>query len=320
MALVELRVQGADGVKRDVLLDEIIVGGTVLYALPGYKLNLGAEGTDDGFVGKTNPLPTKLISPLTAFGEVSVATLTPAVQLQFPYGLSDELIVQRNNNGSASIVANKLHVSTGAGANQSAEVLSLRVLKYSPGQGALARFTALYTTGVIGSHQYAGIGNHRDGFFFGFDGATFGILRRQGGVPEVRTLTVATGSSDNENITITLDGNAKTDVVVTNTADVTLTANEIADADYSAVGKGWDAHSVGDKVTFESYDTAEGKTGTYSLSSTSSSAGSFAQTLAAVAATETFIAQADFNVDVLDGTGVSATILDPTKGNVYQIP
>lgn len=53
MTLVELRVQGADGVKRDVLLDDI--GG--IYALPGYKLNLGDVGADDGFVNAANPMP-----------------------------------------------------------------------------------------------------------------------------------------------------------------------------------------------------------------------------------------------------------------------
>jgi hypothetical protein len=56
------------------------------------------------------------------------------------------------------------------------------VLKYDPGQGALVRFSAIFTTGVAGSQQEVGLGDSTDGFFFGYNGADFGVLRRQNGV------------------------------------------------------------------------------------------------------------------------------------------
>lgn len=56
-------------------------------------------------------------------------------------------------------------------------MVSQRYMKYRPGQGAMARFTAMFTTGAADSKQYAGAGtaNLTNGFFFGYDGTSFGI-------------------------------------------------------------------------------------------------------------------------------------------------
>jgi len=195
---------------------------------------------------------------------------------------------------------------------------SLDGVRYSPGQGGLARLTALFpSTPAANSTQWAGIGDVSDGYFFGFDGTTFNVMRRQGGSPEFQTLTVTTGSSNAENITITLDGDADATVAVTNTADTTLTANEIAAHDYSAVGTGWSAHAMGPTVTFISFDAAT-HAGAYTLAGTSA-VGAFAQAKGGSVPTETAVAQTSWNHDVMDGTGASTMTLDKTKGNVYQI-
>jgi hypothetical protein len=47
--------------------------------------------------------------------------------------------------------------------------------------------------------------------------------------------------------------------------------------------------------------------------------GAFAETLAGALSSDTWIPQASWNGDKLDGTGGSGATLDPTKGNVYQI-
>ena len=67
---------------------------------------------------------------------------------------------------------------------------------------------------------------------------------RRYGIHETRTLTVTTGSSHAENITITLDSDADATVAVTNTGDVTLTANEIAAHDYSDYDRDWETATV----------------------------------------------------------------------------
>lgn len=256
----------------------------------------------------------------TSFGESLTASLTPIIEMLFNYFINPITISKQPNQSGTVTHSNQMAVcSTGAAANSSARIQSNDVVRYHPGQGVRARFTGLFTTGVANSTQIIGIGDASNGFFFGYNGATFGVLHRAGGSPEIRTLTVTTGSSTAENITITLDGDAKSDVAVTNTGDTTLTANEIAAADYSDVGRGWTAKAVGSKVIFTSWD-ASSRTGTYSLSGASTAVGTFAQTIAGVAPTDSWTAQTSWNgADKFDGTGITGVTLDPTKGNVFQI-
>ena len=104
-----------------------------------------------------NNLKPNADSPSTAFGEVSVANLTPAVQIQFPYNINSELVTTRLNNGSAAIDSNRLKLSTGASANQSAQMFTVTPVKYNTGQGGLVRFTTIYTKGKTGSTQIMGV-------------------------------------------------------------------------------------------------------------------------------------------------------------------
>lgn len=257
---------------------------------------------------------------VAAFGEQSVAEFSPTVQLQPPYSVNPEIVHSRENqSGSVDVSSNMLRLQTGAAANSSGEMLSINAVKYNPGQGGLVRFTAVFTTGVANSSQVIGIGDTGDGYFFCWSGATFGILARKGGVPEVRTLTITTKSTTAENITITLDSDAKTDVAVQDatSGDETTTANDIAAADYSDVGRGWDAYAVGTTVIFVSWSSAS-RPGTYSLSGATTAVGTFAQTLVGADAAETFVAQSSWSADVADGTGTLPAI-DFTKGNVFQI-
>ena len=59
MALTTISVQGSNGVTQTVLVDTI-TGQT--YAIPLYKLSVGAVGTDDGPVSSANPLPVSIAS------------------------------------------------------------------------------------------------------------------------------------------------------------------------------------------------------------------------------------------------------------------
>lgn len=254
----------------------------------------------------------------TAFGETVVAEPTPVIQITSPYNVNDALLEKRENQSGTVTHANRqIVVSSGAAANSGAEVRSRRIAKYNPGQGIMARMTAVFTTGVANSTQIAGIGNESDGLFVGYNGTSFGILHRRNGKPEIRTLTISTASSTAENITITLDGDAAS-VAVTNSANTTTTANEIAAHDYSDVGTGWTAKAVGAKVEFRSWDAAT-HDGTFSLSGASTAVGTFAQNVVGAAPTETWIPQASWNgADIFDGNGLTGVTLNPTKGNVYQ--
>lgn len=255
----------------------------------------------------------------TAFGEALTSRLTPVAELQFSTFINTDLVdLKQNQSGTVTHENNMSKISTGASSNSSAELESFKNVRYLPGVGVRTRFTAIFTTGVANSTQYIGIGNSGDGFYFGYNGADFGILHRRYGTPEVRTLTITTASTTDEDITITLDGDADSTVTVTNSGNITTTANEIASHDYSDVGRGWSAYVESDTVIFVSW-TSEPRSGSYSLSGATTAVGTFAQTIAGITPTETFIDQADWNQDKFDGTGLTGVTLDPTKGNVFQI-
>lgn len=257
----------------------------------------------------------------TAFGGVLVGETDPVLQISFPYSINPDIVSDLSNNGGSLTQANSMAVaSTGAGANQSSGLITNQQIRYEPGIGIRARFSGKFTTGVANSSQVVGLGCMCECLGFGYDGTAFGILHRRFGKFEMRTLTVSTGSSTAENITITLDGDAEATVAVTNTGDVTLTANEIAAHDYSDVGRGWFATAVGDRVVFQSFAPAS-RTGTYTLSGATTAVGTFAQSVAGATPTETWVPQASWNttVDKFDGAGASGITLDPTKGNVFQI-
>lgn len=260
----------------------------------------------------------------TAFGEQSVSILSPIIQVQFPYNINTDIIETRENAGTVSIVNNKANLSTGGTTTATATLLTRTPVKYNPGQGGLIRFTALYTTGTANSSQWVGIGDTNDGYFFGYNGTAFGILRRQGGKPEVRKLEITTKSTTAEDITLTLNGSTVA-VTVTDASsgDLTTTANDIAAGDFSDTGEGWEVHAMGENVFFNSYSDGA-KSGLYEITTATTTAGTFTRPLTGVSTTETIVNQTAWSEDRFlfstdpDNSAAGVT-LDPTKGNVYQI-
>ncbi len=254
--------------------------------------------------------------PNTAFGEILTATLTPRVSLQFPYNVNPVLVTTRLNHGTATVNQNRLELSTGVGANRSAELLSNLVLRYQPGQGNRIRFTALFSDGEEGRDQFVGVGGVSDGFFFGRKGKEFAFIRLFNGSQEMQTLTISTGSSDVENITITLDGDPVS-VPVTDSSNITTTANEIGAFDYSNIGTGWFTKVAGPMVEFVSFDAAP-HIGTFSLSGATSAVGAFVQDAAGRVPQEEIIKQTSWNVDPADGS-VQLEQITFANGNVFDI-
>jgi hypothetical protein len=246
--------------------------------------------------------------------------------------------------GEYSSLASTVATVTSKPAARSAGYMeSVRMLTYRPGQGGLARFSANFPQFVStesGAVAVAGIGNPSGGFYFGRWGATpatfatdmFGIVHLNGGKPEVRTLTITSASGSSGNVIVRLAGQ---DYVVNvggldSAAEIAMF---IADGDFSYGG--WRAEAAGSTVRFIStwneqlVDPAalgpRSTVGTDSVqtitgSSVSTfSALSFSTTTVGVAPTVTYIPQAEWNLDRMDGTGPSGAVLDPTKGNVYQV-
>lgn len=277
-----------------------------------------ADSYENVLISNENALAVDVRGSAAAFGEISTTEPTAVTLLQFIYGLNPALIaLQAHNNGTIITENSMIKLSTGASNNSSAVAYSRNPIQYNPGQGSFCRFTGIFSPGVTGATQFIGVGDQANGFFFGYQNETFGILRRQNGSPEVRTLTITQGSGSNQNISITLDGNTKTGIAVTNSNNATTTANQIANADFSTTGSGWSAYATGNKVEFIAWNAAS-RTGTYSLSG-SSIGGSFVRTVAGRTPQESFTPQTGWNIDGYNGTGKSLVNIDPSKGNVYQI-
>ena len=116
----------------------------------------------------------------TAFGETSVANLTPVIQLNFNYNINTDIVSTAvTGSGTVTQANSKAALQTTAATSSSASFQSIRSVKYPSGQGIIARFSGVYTDCAANSTQLLGIGDATDGFFFGCNGADFGVLRRQ---------------------------------------------------------------------------------------------------------------------------------------------
>lgn len=120
--------------------------------------------------------------PSTAFGDVRSAEILPIVGWTFNYNINSDLInTTLTGSGTVSASDSMSIIETGPTSNSTAKIETIKALRYTPGLGALIRFTAVFTTGIQNSTQIIGIGDDLDGFFFGYNGTSFGILRRQNG-------------------------------------------------------------------------------------------------------------------------------------------
>lgn len=240
-----------------------------------------------------------------AFGELQVANLRTITQISAVYGILDNAVTIESGTGSVSASNELFTCSTGVSSSGTAAIQTARQLAYKAGQGGLCRITALFTEGVANSQQIAGLITAEDRLCFGYDGATFGILRGHDGKAENNHLTITTPASGSENATLTVDGTNYTVPLTAGTAE--HNAYEIATS-MATQDLLHEYESVGDEVRILSI--IDGPEGAYAFTS-ATAVGTISQEVAGVAISEEWIQQANWN-----GTAVT---IDPTKGNVYQI-
>jgi hypothetical protein len=264
-------------------------------------------------------LEIALHDPLLPFGSIHTENMRAIFQHDAVYGINaSQSSTVTYLSGTVTSSNNLFQVSTGTTQFGYGVFESRKRLRYRPGQGLICRFTGLFSAPVANSYQIIGIGHAEDGFYFGYGNTnnlsdtSFGILYVRNGVRETRTLTITTASSTTQNVTVTLNGVAFT-VAVTNSGNIQRTVYEISRGTYF----GWSAYPSGATIVFVR-GSAGSASGTYSLTATTA-VGTFAQTKAGVASTDTFIPQSSWNGEKLDGTGNSGITFDPTKGNVFQI-
>lgn len=115
----------------------------------------------------------------SAFGELSVVNMTPVVQELFTYNINSRIWDTTVANTGTITVSNFMsNVASGTTASSTANLQSQHRVKYRPGEGVMGRFTGIFTAGVAGTTQLIGIGDADNGFFFGYNGTTFGIMHR----------------------------------------------------------------------------------------------------------------------------------------------
>lgn len=289
----------------------------------GIQVDIGASDSPSTVASKT-------ISAVNTDGTFTAAALIPGTNaIQLTNGtvgnVSSVKIGTMPQNGESQITTNnarlelRLGDGTNTGVGDYAVIRSRRALPYKAGQGSLARFTAVFDDPVVGTIQQAGLFNLTASLVIGYNSSgKFGVLRKTGGKAEVRTLSISSGASGSETATVTLDG-IDFDVPLTS-GSASHNAREIAA--YTRYRSAYfQADAIGSDVIFisESVTTTVGpRDKTYAFSS-STAAGTFARTTIGVTATEYFTVQKSFNIDKLDGSGKSGIILNPQKGNVYQI-
>jgi hypothetical protein len=143
-------------------------------------------------VDSENHLMVHVHDPRSAFGQLKTAEETTIISQQFPYNINARVVNTTVANGGTVTQADSQAVlSTSAAANGSAKMTTRAIMKYQPGTGAIVRFTAAFTTGVANNTQIVGYGDDNDGFFLGYNGTSFGIMRRQDGTDNWTALTAA---------------------------------------------------------------------------------------------------------------------------------
>lgn len=264
------------------------------------------------------PSSGAITAPLDAFGLVTTGTPTQVIDVSFPYGFNPQLHVEQVKN-SGAVAYSPPFATIHANANGDfATVRSVKRVRHNPGLAVQFSFTAVFTNGVAGTTQYVGMGDPNDGLFFGYTGATFGVLRRHGGLSHVQQFDLSGTLSDTGGVDVTLDSDT-VNIPVDNGSSAYAVARTVANATqtFMDTGDGWTVSALGASLTFVS--TVSGpKAGTFSLAATGITVDANTTVVTGVAATDTVVNQADWNVDPADGTG-ALPALDWSKGNVFRI-
>lgn len=122
----------------------------------------------------------------TAYYEALGVFVEPYIQVIFPYNLHPDyvttVLVDQPSGASATQSSNTAVLQTGTGTAGSALLETDQPLPYRSGQANMVICGALFSAGVADNTQIVGVGNSVNGFFFGYNGASFGILHRNNSV------------------------------------------------------------------------------------------------------------------------------------------
>lgn len=289
-------------------------------------------------VSQVNPFYiTAAPSATAAFGEILVAEVTPVVQADAIYGVSqdlkDQFQIYTAFGGTAGVGTtasgqfNMFGVQSSSTQYSYGVIRTKRFARYRPGQGVVGRFTAQFTAsgptgvgstyiGLPGTQQRAGLFNQEDALQIGYNGTDFSILLARQGKAHIHKLTITAGPAASTNATIIVNGVSYTIPLVSGETTA-QTAARISRFTFT----GWLVEHIDNTVTFLS-TSASPQEGTYSFSHATATA-TFALVRAGVSPQDIWIPQDQWNGDQMTGIGgptnPTSIRLDPSKLNVYQI-
>lgn len=261
-------------------------------------------------------------NPILPFGALHTESLEPVFQLDPIYGLNNLSINGNNvvNGGNVTAVYDtNTYDCISASANSSATLQSIKRVKYRPGQGVVYRFTGLFDTPQIGNEQWIGASNLEDGLYFGYKDTDFGVMYENRGQREIRTLTLTGSITAGATYNLVLNGTTYNNAIYIPAGMTSLNAMA------SVIGRttitGWSKDFIQNKVIFVSDNvgsSASYNNNYYFIDNTNPN-GSFARTRVANEPIRTFVKQADWNGDRMDGYGSSSYNANWQKGNVFEI-
>lgn len=277
-------------------------------------------------------LNTAISKPLSSFGEIMTSKLTHVVQLDNVYGdfnnqMFESYMFDSSGSSNSSIYSsNGMIIVESSTAGRSYSISqSKRDVIARPGQGMNIRFAGMFPEGgLTDTYQVMGFGNNFDATYIGYNGSNFGVLQRSWGKASIYKLTITQASTSNANCTITLDDVAFTiPLTQAGVGSSNFTSFEIAKQNVfthpSTNELLWFAQNIDNNVYFTSF-TSETRNGAYSFNA--GTTGVVASgTLLSTGSNyiESFTPQSMFNIDTLDGGGKSTFIIDPSKGNIFDI-
>lgn len=255
----------------------------------------------------------------SAYGEAMVAQVIPEIQIIFTKGIPTTAETFEFSAGTVTEANSAVVCTSGTNAFGTALVRSKQWLPYFAGVGNMCRFSAQFSSPAALALQQGGFGNIENAMRIGYNGTEFGTLVRTGGLVEIVTLVITT-HSNNGTISFDLDG-VTYSILTPGTSEVANAQAIAGDAQFGTgeayiaeyftdllgnVGVIFNATSIGVKTAPDNLSMGVG-------------VGVLTQVRVGAADQDTFVAQANWNIDPMDGTGASGITLDPTKRNIYQI-
>jgi hypothetical protein len=261
-------------------------------------------------------------NPIDAFGSISMTQPQQFTEIMFLHNYLNPLLLltENLNTGNISISNNICKISSGVSTNGKSAIITRRRCRYVPGLAIVIRFSAIFSSPIVGGTQIIGYGDECNGLFFGYKDMNFGILHRTKGDYEIRTLTINTTSNIDDTITITLNGISSSLISILATDNKQQIAKKILAnaAEFSTLENGWNLSVQDNKVIFISRN-AKNMTGDFLYTPTSgTSAGSFSITKSGTEPEENWILQNEWNKDNGRG-GYDMVNINPQKGNVFEI-